>query len=1757
MENAKKTFISGLNSDDSIFALKQDDHINAENIRVVTSSNGKAGSVSNVDGTTSIVNGYNLQDAICIGSYEDQKTNDIYFFVIEEKSSANPISSIYVYKSDLNQICKVLSDANLSQDYLFGFQQDKPVTGVAVIDGLLYFTGINGKEPFRINVDRGIKLNDSNYVTTETAYITPIPKNVVTLIRRPPMIPLVITAQEDASRDTSFLRSRGHTFAYRYVYKDGETSVFSPTSHHYPHQDADDANHKTTKKIKVDFPKNEAESYGISQDVSKIEFGVKFDNDTSFFIWKEFDSVKNATEFANQTTNVEGVITGDYYNDVLGFSVDDSNSSKLTDTVPIEAEALTIARNRLFLANLKQGRLNKRKINPSDISLQITTSALDSSFTQYDRNRGGKVGFSHASAYQIGIVFFDFAGRSGGVLTDDSLKIITPERDHVLSTYNSSIDFTINSSADSLIPDWAEFYAIVRTKNLTKDFTISNLSDKVRYFRTASTGGFTVNVEQNFPDNSTTQNQGIAGTPNGTFSEEEFESFNADHEGVAIGLGDLTSYKQGYSYQEGDRVKLITPNNVFEANIIGQEGRYVKTNLIDINSSEFLNTSGLSEKDFTVVYEIFSPHKIQPNEFYYESFIGRITGASGSRTYSNKTGSLIGDVYVKSLEADTSTFQNFFFSTKGSSESENNDQTSGNVSYIDFPVYYGTGQNDASFNTGTGNYTGSTDLRYEVKVSSTGTPDKFQWRARSTNQIGIETSYSSEINITGSAQTLSNGVTVTFGATTGHSVGDRWAVGAKGTNSVGNSDNHGVNIYKDLPGSIIEGSEVEIKYRERKRGTAINSAYNFEWTRTKPASEITQTFANLEELCWETNFGTTLAQAHSNSPNNIIFRRGTIGTTGGGGTKIFMLDSENGSGGTVSQSDGSGIHMIIRSVATQNSNAGRNVHLTGHWKVDFAEQFAYKTEQMSPSNDYFLQWMQITGRPNLVVKDVDTQINKTGISFSETKASGSKLNGLSKFSALDQTSLDENIGPIRKLAITTKTQSTGTFLLALSENETTAVYLGEQQLQQTSSGNQFLAVSSGVIGTTNSLKGSYGTLHPESFVVNEGAAYWYDQKNFTVVKYTGEGLLPIGDIKMKTFFKEKSNIIASDTQRRFVTGTYDSYNNEYILTLPKTGETTVVLQDDAFFPTAPILVFENPSTSPTSNSVQVRIQIQGQLEVTQTVDFVDGTGTATFNSPVDFSIPSGVVISPTGTSIAVANSTFSASSVSGSFAAGSGSLTISGVTNETLIVLQLSETTIPSGGPLLVENVKTYSGDTNLVFGPLPYGNTPIRVTGATVSATSSNIEEKSISASSGNLSIAATSSSYWTYGTTNSLTTDGVFYRSAEGDTQIPTSEIDADATGIIESGTLIGYFPGSFTITVSGVLSDHTGVLLNSRPLKEPLIQTEAPTNITTTGYTANAEITSNNATVTEKGFVCGTATIPAIGDGSSSVKVVSGTSDGAYSEDVTGLTASTTYYFRPYIKNNMGPIANLISGSNPASYIRYGAVESVTTGSVSNSVPSVTTNSFSNNVFSGTITSNGGATTGTNGITERGFLHSELAQVPTEGGVGVTKVTAQQFQISAFPYSYSSLVSPFNGPMTLYYRAYAKNDVGIGYGSVLSVNIPSASAGIGGFNVPAQSQVSEFGGMRQFTATKSTTTGAAAGTVDVDLNDGTSVVGSSQTVNVSFQNNQTSETVQIQVPQNFTEQARTLTVKITSFSGIANHTGQSVPITIGYLTQAGGTN
>jgi len=81
-------------------------------------------------------------------------------------------------------------------------------------------------------------------------------------------------------------------------------------------------------------------------------------------------------------------------------------------------------------------------------------------------------------------------------------------------------------------------------------------------------------------------------------------------------------------------------------------------------------------------------------------------------------------------------------------------------------VFQGSGLDDL---TSGGTFTGTVLTEYLVEIDGTGASDTFRW-----SKDGGATWVASNVAITGSAQNLDNGVTVTFGATTGHTVGDRW-----------------------------------------------------------------------------------------------------------------------------------------------------------------------------------------------------------------------------------------------------------------------------------------------------------------------------------------------------------------------------------------------------------------------------------------------------------------------------------------------------------------------------------------------------------------------------------------------------------------------------------------------------------------------------------------------------------------------------------------------------------------------------------------------------------------------------------------------------------------------------------------------------------------------------------------------------------------------------------------------------------------------
>ena len=80
----------------------------------------------------------------------------------------------------------------------------------------------------------------------------------------------------------------------------------------------------------------------------------------------------------------------------------------------------------------------------------------------------------------------------------------------------------------------------------------------------------------------------------------------------------------------------------------------------------------------------------------------------------------------------------------------------------------GSGLNDITFQ---GTYTGTTAVTYYVKIDATGTPDTFSW-----SKDNFTSTEATGVSLTGSAQTLDTGVTVTAGATTGHTLNDVWQV---------------------------------------------------------------------------------------------------------------------------------------------------------------------------------------------------------------------------------------------------------------------------------------------------------------------------------------------------------------------------------------------------------------------------------------------------------------------------------------------------------------------------------------------------------------------------------------------------------------------------------------------------------------------------------------------------------------------------------------------------------------------------------------------------------------------------------------------------------------------------------------------------------------------------------------------------------------------------------------------------------------------
>ncbi len=156
-------FQSGrMNTDLDERLVPNGEYRDALNLDLANSDNGNMGSLQNVEGNLQLRgkpqwnNNYidSLTNPKCIGSFVDDKTDKIYWFITSTEADC-----IAEYNFVGGQIKPVIVDTN----NVLNFSTQNLITGINIIDNLLFWTD-NNSEPKTINIDK-FKRGSVNFVT--------------------------------------------------------------------------------------------------------------------------------------------------------------------------------------------------------------------------------------------------------------------------------------------------------------------------------------------------------------------------------------------------------------------------------------------------------------------------------------------------------------------------------------------------------------------------------------------------------------------------------------------------------------------------------------------------------------------------------------------------------------------------------------------------------------------------------------------------------------------------------------------------------------------------------------------------------------------------------------------------------------------------------------------------------------------------------------------------------------------------------------------------------------------------------------------------------------------------------------------------------------------------------------------------------------------------------------------------------------------------------------------------------------------------------------------------------------------------------------------------------------------------------------------------------------------------------------------------------------------------------------------------------
>jgi len=870
----------------------------------------------------------------------------------------------------------------------------------------------------------------------------------------------VVSIAKTIGTGVDFLESNDFQFASRYQYKGKEYSVLGNYSQVYKGE-------KGTSSYVLTF-----NTTGKPYFAEYIEIYVRVGNDG---IWRRINTqllsaIATFTWLGQTYESLDIVTTGSPY-----------------DAVPVNAKHIEIAKNRIFLANIKDDYdMTSANLDfslgwasgytlPTGGAYNSYVSAGLTSPTSSETGSDYVKPFANNSVYGVGIAFYDSALKTRGV--EKYEKFTTGS-----FTYPMIPTFSVTLNAGYVKPAWAKYAQLVYTKNISKSYFYEGYASNI-YFQVTQT-------DTNLVTKATT-NLLVAS-----------QSVTADQlKNVKYFVIDLMGmYRAGYIYtvEQGDRVTINTPNGKLDLKIAGQEN-----NLIYCEYTGGAMTNVAIPDPKSLYFEIYSPKQVSENEtlvFYeYGNLIDMSAWSASSTKTISATGTLndgaaskfIGDTVFTKLEMPTYTTAPFLYNTQRTTPAVIGSGIDENV----ITVINANINSLANSTAGAGSPTDKTDIPTIVDIPS-GTNGDSATIVDSSSAFKIAGFYDIGVQKAGvNRMTIVYNLTATkslsinpdpSGAPAGSGSGSAtWSLRAQVYRTPYNNTTNKYDAVSEKVGKVFD----------------IFPQATLSTTTPTPVTE-----AALATQIIELNTGITKS-FEANDKFHIELSLSLISTGDIISSQISIAKNAT----YAMNITLNGNRTIPKVITTYDNNSTVSTSNT---------KYLIRSISNATSNKY---WNTSAGKPSIAsTSSISTRRTNT-IRYGGNYVSGTNINNTCSFFALDSNDVAIENGEITSLQRASRLQGNGSMLLVLCQKESAYIMMGEQELSQ-GNNSAVYALTANMIGTIRNFGNNLGMLDKASVMNYKGNIWWWDDFNKKVVKYTPDGLEIPSDTYMRSYFLGKSGV---------------------------------------------------------------------------------------------------------------------------------------------------------------------------------------------------------------------------------------------------------------------------------------------------------------------------------------------------------------------------------------------------------------------------------------------------------------------------------------------------------------------------------------------------------------------------------------------------------------------------------------------------------